>query len=119
MSYEPWNHEKVKKIKGNLPRRSDQSGKILVIASFIYRNTPFLQRVIQRSTLEDTNVPDKAQWDNAIKFMEKTLQKEQDQTQKELADKIGPGWQERWLYWSYRNHEQVSCCCCDRFFMRH
>ncbi|XP_065060667.1 dynamin-like 120 kDa protein, mitochondrial isoform X2 [Rhopilema esculentum] len=63
-------------------------------------------RVIQRSALEDTNVPDKQQWDNAIKFMENTLLKEEDKTQSDLNSLIGPGWQERWMYWTYRNSEQ-------------
>lgn len=63
-------------------------------------------RVIQRSALEDTNVPDKQQWDTAIKFMEKTLQHEHDKTWTELNNLIGPGWQDRWLYWKYRTHDQ-------------
>ena len=71
-----------------------------------YFNLPF-KRVIQRSALEDTNVPDKQQWDNAIKFMENTLLREQDKTQSDLNSLIGPGWQERWMYWTYRNSEQV------------
>ncbi len=59
------------------------------------------QRVIQLTALEDTNVPDKQQWDNAIRFMESTLQREREKTLNELRVLIGPGWQERWTYWIY------------------
>ncbi len=68
--------------------------------------------MIQLTALEDTNVPDKHQWDNAIRFMELTLQKEKDKTLAELNRLIGPGWQERWMYWSSRTNEQVSGFCC-------
>ena len=54
-------------------------------------------------------MPDKQQWDTAIKFMEKTLQHEHDKTWTELNNLIGPGWQDRWLYWKYRTHDQVCC----------
>ena len=74
---------------------------------FDFLHLSFEQRVIQRSALEDTNVPDKQQWDTAIKFMEQTLRNEQDKTWNDLNSLIGPGWQERWMYWKYRTHEQV------------
>eukprot|EP00794_Sanderia_malayensis_P015361 gene15361-16938_t len=63
-------------------------------------------RVIQLTALEDTNVPDKQHWDNAIRFMEGTLQKEREKTLDQLRMLIGPGWQERWTYWTSRTHEQ-------------
>ncbi|XP_065648467.1 dynamin-like GTPase OPA1, mitochondrial isoform X4 [Hydra vulgaris] len=63
-------------------------------------------RVIQLSTLEDSNVPNKEQWDDAIKFMEETLIKESESNEKVLSKLIGPGWQERFLYWTSRSKEQ-------------
>lgn len=63
-------------------------------------------RVIQLTALEDTSVPDKRQWDTAIEFMQDTLQSEKDITQKDLYDLVGPGWQDRWMYWLSRSNEQ-------------
>ena len=39
-----------------------------------------LQRVIQINTLEDRSVHDKSQWDNAIRFMETSLQEKLQQS---------------------------------------
>ena len=60
------------------------------------------------TALEDSNVPNKEQWDDAIKFMEGTLHRELDVTEEKLGGIIGPGWQERWLYWSSRSKLQVN-----------
>ena len=75
--------------------------KFLVLKNF------FFKRVIQLSTLEDSNVPNKEQWDDAIKFMEETLMRESELTEIELSGLIGPGWRERFLYWTNRTKEQV------------
>ena len=64
--------------------------------------------MIQRTALEDSNVPSKEQWDEAIKFMEDSLAFEADKSEKVLGRLIGPGWKERWMYWSSRTSEQVS-----------
>ncbi|XP_066916981.1 dynamin-like GTPase OPA1, mitochondrial isoform X1 [Clytia hemisphaerica] len=63
-------------------------------------------RVIQRTALEDSNVPSKEQWDEAIKFMEESLQFESEKSENVLNKLIGPGWKERWMYWSSRSSDQ-------------
>jgi len=63
-------------------------------------------RVIQQTALEDSNVPNKEQWDDAIKFMEDTLALENEKSEQMLSDIVGPGWQERWLYWTSRSKDQ-------------
>ncbi|XP_057298181.1 dynamin-like 120 kDa protein, mitochondrial isoform X2 [Hydractinia symbiolongicarpus] len=63
-------------------------------------------RVIQLTALEDSNVPSKEQWDDAIKFMEDTITLENQKSEQILSSLIGPGWQERWLYWTSRSGEQ-------------
>ena len=42
----------------------------------------YLQRVMQRNTLDDKIVPDKQQWDIAVKFMEETLREKLQQSKK-------------------------------------
>ena len=42
----------------------------------------YLQRVMQRNTLDDKIVPDKQQWDVAVKFMEETLREKLQQSKK-------------------------------------
>ena len=56
---------------------------------FGLQNSPFnnmascyLQRVMQRNTLDDKIVPDKQQWDIAVKFMEETLREKLQQSKK-------------------------------------
>ena len=44
-----------------------------------------LQRVMQRNTLDDKIVPDKQQWDIAVKFMEETLREKLQQSKKYLT----------------------------------
>ncbi|CAF4266666.1 unnamed protein product, partial [Rotaria sordida] len=45
-------------------------------------------RVIQTQALQDRNVPDKQQWESAIKFMENTLRKELEHEESELLSNI-------------------------------
>lgn len=63
-------------------------------------------KVIQLTALEDSNVPSKEQWDEAIKFMEDAIAIATEKTEEELSDLIGPGWKERWVYWTSRTREQ-------------
>ena len=39
--------------------------------------------------------------------MEDTVTLESEKTEQQLSAIIGPGWQERWLYWTSRTKEQV------------
>lgn len=75
---------------------------------YYFKSSNFLfQRVIQQTALEDSNVPNKEQWDDAIKFMEDTIALENEKSEQMLSDIVGPGWQERWLYWTSRSKDQV------------
>ncbi|KAK7144867.1 hypothetical protein R3I94_011072 [Phoxinus phoxinus] len=63
-------------------------------------------RVIQHNALEDRSITDKPQWDNAIQFMEETLQSRLKDTESVIADMVGPDWKQRWLSWKNRSPEQ-------------
>jgi len=63
-------------------------------------------RVMQVNTLEDRSVPDKHQWDSAIRFMESALKDKLDQTERQLQEMTGPGAWDQWVYWRYRTQEQ-------------
>ncbi|RUS71454.1 hypothetical protein EGW08_020785 [Elysia chlorotica] len=64
-------------------------------------------RVIQINTLEDRSVHDKEQWDKAVKFMEDTMRRQLEQTEKELEVLTGPGLISQWLKWSRRTEDHV------------
>ena len=49
------------------------------------------QKVIQLTALEDSNVPTKEQWEDAIKFMEDTIALATERTEQHLSDLVGPG----------------------------
>ncbi|KAK7155441.1 hypothetical protein R3I93_010162 [Phoxinus phoxinus] len=63
-------------------------------------------RVIQHNALEDRSITDKPQWDNAIQFMEETLQSRLKDTESVIADMVGPDWKQRWMSWKNRSPEQ-------------
>ncbi|GBM14638.1 Dynamin-like protein, mitochondrial [Araneus ventricosus] len=63
-------------------------------------------RIIQLNALEDRAVPDKQQWDSAIKFLESSLKDRLEQTNAYIYEMEGPGFTERWLHWRYRTPEQ-------------
>ncbi|KAG8232092.1 hypothetical protein J437_LFUL012452, partial [Ladona fulva] len=63
-------------------------------------------RVLQLNTLEDRSVHDKQQWDNAVKFLEKSLNDKLEATETLMKDMFGPSTKERWLYWKYKTEEQ-------------
>ncbi|GFO30737.1 dynamin-like 120 kda protein, mitochondrial [Plakobranchus ocellatus] len=64
-------------------------------------------RVIQINTLEDRLVHDKEQWDKAVKFMEETMKRQLEQTEKELETMKGLGVISQWLKWSRRSEDHV------------
>ena len=63
-------------------------------------------RVIQLNALEDRNVTDKAQWDSAIAFLEKSLQQKIESNEANLRDQVGPGFYERWFQWQSQTEDQ-------------
>ncbi|KAG7212237.1 hypothetical protein KM043_012568 [Ampulex compressa] len=63
-------------------------------------------RVIQLNTLEDRNVNDKRDWDQAVKFLEMSVKDKLQSTDQILRDMLGPTRKERWLYWQSLNEEQ-------------
>ena len=47
-----------------------------------------MHRVIQLNTLEDRNVTDKAQWDSAMRFLEKSLHERLEGTEANLRQQV-------------------------------
>lgn len=65
-------------------------------------------RVIQLNTLEDRSVPDKQQWDGAIRFLEESLYEKVKANDENLRQVVGPGWYERWTSWKSGTPEQKA-----------
>ena len=65
-------------------------------------------RVMQRNTLDDKIVPDKQQWDIAVKFMEETLREKLQQTESNLKDLTGPSTSEQWFNWQYKTEQHKT-----------
>ncbi|XP_054717667.1 dynamin-like 120 kDa protein, mitochondrial isoform X2 [Uloborus diversus] len=63
-------------------------------------------RIIQLNALEDRAIPDKQQWDNAIKFLETSLKDRLSQTCAYISEMEGPSFTERWWHWVSRTPEQ-------------
>ncbi|XP_044017914.1 dynamin-like 120 kDa protein, mitochondrial isoform X2 [Aphidius gifuensis] len=63
-------------------------------------------RVIQLNTLEDRNVNDKRDWDEAVKFLENSVKEKLETTENLLNNMLGPGKTERILYWKSQTDEQ-------------
>lgn len=63
-------------------------------------------RVIQMNILEDKNVHDKKDWDQAVSFLEASVKEKLSSTDQILKDMLGPSRTERWLYWYSQNDEQ-------------
>lgn len=66
-------------------------------------------RVIQLNTLEDRSVPDKEQWDKAVKFMEETMREKLSQAEIELEHLCGPGMIKQWTQWCRRTEDNIRC----------
>ncbi|XP_034942377.1 dynamin-like 120 kDa protein, mitochondrial isoform X2 [Chelonus insularis] len=65
-------------------------------------------RVIQLNALEDRNVNDKRDWDEAVRFLETSVKDKLQSTEKVLRDMLGPGRKERLLYWQSQTEEQTK-----------
>ncbi|XP_064642382.1 dynamin-like 120 kDa protein, mitochondrial isoform X2 [Lineus longissimus] len=63
-------------------------------------------RVIQINALEDRSVPDKQHWDQAIKFMDVSLKRKQQQIEDNIKEMTGPSTSEQWWHWRYKTPEQ-------------
>ncbi|KAH7973480.1 hypothetical protein HPB49_001513 [Dermacentor silvarum] len=63
-------------------------------------------RMIQLNALEDRVVHDKHQWDQAVRFLETTLQQRLQAAEVRVRDMVGPGVKEQWLYWASPTEEQ-------------
>ncbi|KAL1485693.1 hypothetical protein MTO96_031786 [Rhipicephalus appendiculatus] len=63
-------------------------------------------RMIQLNALEDRVVHDKHQWDQAVRFLETTLQQRLQTAEARVRDMVGPGVKEQWLYWASPTEEQ-------------
>lgn len=63
-------------------------------------------RVIQLNTLDDRNVNDKRDWDQAVRFLETSVKEKLHSTEQILREMLGPSRKDRWLYWQYQNEEQ-------------
>ena len=63
-------------------------------------------RVIQLNTLEDRNVSDKRDWDQAVRFLEASVKEKLQSTEQILHDMLGPSRKERWIYWQNQSEEQ-------------
>ncbi|XP_014677136.1 PREDICTED: dynamin-like 120 kDa protein, mitochondrial [Priapulus caudatus] len=70
------------------------------------QKAPDSLRVIQLNALEDRAVPDKQQWDLAIKFMETFLQERLDQSDEQMRELLGPSMREQWMYWKTQTDAQ-------------
>ncbi|XP_076180783.1 opa1 mitochondrial dynamin like GTPase isoform X3 [Ptiloglossa arizonensis] len=65
-------------------------------------------RVIQLNTLEDRNVTDKRDWDQAVRFTETSIMDKLKTTEKILSQMLGPGRIEQWFYWRNQTKEQQN-----------
>ncbi|XP_070490258.1 dynamin-like GTPase OPA1, mitochondrial isoform X2 [Chironomus tepperi] len=57
-------------------------------------------RVIQLNTLEDRNVHDKTEWDQAVKFLESSVKDKLHNTQETIHEMFGPGRKYFWKSWT-------------------
>ncbi|XP_017090267.1 dynamin-like GTPase OPA1, mitochondrial isoform X4 [Drosophila bipectinata] len=63
-------------------------------------------RVIQLNTLEDRFVHDKSEWDQAVKFLESSVNAKLVQTEETLGQMFGPGQWRRLTHWQYLTQDQ-------------
>ncbi|KNC81260.1 hypothetical protein SARC_06406 [Sphaeroforma arctica JP610] len=64
-------------------------------------------RVIQTNSLEDDEITDAGQWYLAVDFMQNKLQREATAFSSKMREYFGPGWTERWFYWTSGTSEQA------------
>ncbi|XP_071490829.1 dynamin-like GTPase OPA1, mitochondrial [Diadema antillarum] len=65
-------------------------------------------KVIQLNALEDRAVPDRRQWDQAIRFMETMCRQRLQDTEEAIQKLIGPGSTERWIYWKNVTEDETK-----------
>lgn len=65
-------------------------------------------RVIQLNTLEDRNVHDKQEWDQAVKFFETSVKEKLKLTEQTVSEMFGPSTTQKWLQWRYATDEQTK-----------
>jgi optic atrophy protein 1 len=63
-------------------------------------------RVIQLNTLEDRNVHDKQEWDQAVKFLETSVKEKLQHTEQTISEMFGPSTTQRWLQWRSATEDQ-------------
>lgn len=63
-------------------------------------------RVIQLNTLEDRNVHDKQEWDQAVKFFENSVKDKTRHTDQTIHEMFGPTTTEKWLQWRSSTEDQ-------------
>ncbi|XP_055532232.1 dynamin-like 120 kDa protein, mitochondrial isoform X1 [Wyeomyia smithii] len=63
-------------------------------------------RVIQLNTLEDRNVHDKQEWDQAVRFFETSVKEKLQLTEHTISEMFGPSTSEKWLQWRSSTDEQ-------------
>lgn len=65
-------------------------------------------RVIQLNTIEDRNVHDKQEWDQAVKFFESSVKEKIQQTELTIHEMFGPSFTEKWLHWRSMTDDQIK-----------
>ena len=63
-------------------------------------------RVIQLNTIEDRNVHDKQEWDQAVKFFEGSVKEKLNLTEQTIHEMFGPSSTEKWLKWRSPTEDQ-------------
>lgn len=63
-------------------------------------------RVIQSNTLEDRNIHDKQEWDQAVKFFESSVKEKLENTEQTLYEMLGPSTTQKWMHWSSSTKDQ-------------
>lgn len=58
--------------------------------------------------MEDRNVTDKRDWDQAVRFTETSIMDKLKTTEKILSQMLGPGRIEQWFYWRNQTKEQQN-----------
>jgi optic atrophy protein 1 len=64
-------------------------------------------RVIQLNTLEDRNVHDKQEWDQAVKFLEASVKDKLHHTEHTISEMFGPSITQKWFHWKYSTEDQI------------
>ncbi|XP_077301417.1 opa1 mitochondrial dynamin like GTPase isoform X2 [Arctopsyche grandis] len=63
-------------------------------------------RVLQLNALQDRALSSKRHWDEAIQFLEQSVNESLKCTEENLKEMTGPSFKERWFYWQNTSDEQ-------------